>query len=171
MPQLADVIDTESCEDPWSIVSGAQILVGEENRKSRTVIQTVNSNTKEVLFSTMTTSPISDLVNLDHGWDGFDAPPLSASVIRRADMFWRMLERYSANVDAPRIDPGAEDFVAFTWMDKYPSKRLDVWVYGQPSQFAEWIVEENGIPKMGTASTLAELITVVNDYLAHDPSH
>jgi hypothetical protein len=106
-------------------------------------------------------SPVYPLQNLQTGWDGYWAAPLSQLVLLRAHDLWLRIKQNTLNeTELPKVQPAANGSVAFTWSNQYPAKELEIWLYNQPNYHAEWMLSTDEDIE-GTARTQAELLSSV----------
>ena len=113
------------------------------------------------------TSPICDLAKLEQGWDDPTTPPLSNQTLQCAQVVWNDVRLKIAEAGRPDIEPGPGGFVEFTWLSSVePSKRLILWVYGEPHFYAEYVLENgDGATTDGTLHNLHEVVAIVDEYV------
>ena len=92
--------------------------------KSVSITNELRSFTADVI---LISSPIFPLQNLEIGWDGYGAEPLSQAVLLRANQIWNEIKKIIKNEkDLPVIHPTANGSVAFSWTESYPRKELEI---------------------------------------------
>jgi len=110
-------------------------------------------------------SPIYSLQNLQKGWDGYWAEPLSPQVLLRAHELWMRIKQITRiQGDLPSISPAANGSVAFTWSSQYPRKELEIWLYDQLDYYAEWLFSVEGNDREGDTQYQAQLLKVIRQY-------
>jgi hypothetical protein len=93
------------------------------------------------------------LRHLKADWDGERSDPPSAKTIQAAEQLWFDCNKFAGiSVPKPRIEPGADDFVEFMWIDQHSKKSLQIWIYGEDGGRCEWSSEFNGESKLGEGS-------------------
>ncbi len=114
----------------------------------------------------LSSSPVSTLQNLQVGWDGYWAEPLSQQVLLRAHDLWLRIRQTTGDKDElPSVNSAANGSVAFTWSYHYPEKELEIWLYDQPDFYAEWLLSVKNHDDMeGNAKSQTNLLEVVKQY-------
>lgn len=115
-------------------------------------------------------TPMIDTVksfeHLKEDWNGYGAQPLSKEVVNQAINFLIKLSTGSLT-ERPRIAPGEDGSVCFTWGGRRPQKRLEIAYYHEDhEEETNWFFRDReGICKGGEGSTDEELLEVVREYL------
>jgi hypothetical protein len=110
-------------------------------------------------------SPLYPLQNLQVGWDGYWAEPLSEALLERAQGVWDLIKAGNPKESQlPSVSPGANASVAFSWTSYYPSKELEVWIYDQPDFYAEWLLSTEDNEDEGIAESSAELFEIIERF-------
>jgi hypothetical protein len=111
-------------------------------------------------------SPIHKLQNLQTGWDGYGAEPLSQEVLLKAQRLWeKILEITQDTNDIPAVRPSANGSVAFTWTTRYPTKELEIALIDRSGYYAESLLSFKGKDTEGNATSLSELVNIIRSYL------
>jgi len=111
-------------------------------------------------------SPIFPLQNLEIGWDGYGAEPLSQEVLLRANQIWNEIKKLiKNNKDLPIIHPTANGSVAFSWTQSYPQKELEVSLIDNSTFLCEWLLSDKYKDIEGESKSLSNLCTVIRKYM------
>lgn len=111
-------------------------------------------------------SPIFLLQNLEIGWDGYGAEPLSQAVLLRANQIWNEIKKIIKNKkDLPVIHPTANGSVAFSWTQYYPQKELEVSLIDNKTFFCEWLLSGKNQEVEGESKSMTSLCKVIRKYM------
>lgn len=111
-------------------------------------------------------SPLYPLQNLELGWDGYWAEPLSQEVIMKAYQLWTDIRRITKDKkDLPKISPTANGSIAFSWTTYYPRKELEVSLIDQTHFMSEWLLSYKNKDIESTSTSKSNLLKVIRKYL------
>lgn len=111
-------------------------------------------------------SPLYPLQNLELGWDGYWADPLSQEVVLKAHQLWNDIERITKDKkDLPTISPTANGSIAFSWTRHYPRKELEVSLIDQTSFLCEWLLSHKDKDIESTSTSKSNLLKVIKEYM------
>lgn len=72
--------------------------------------------------------PFQELRKLEFDWDGHRSEPPTEALIRKGEELWSILEELGLP-ELPSVKAGADGFLAFSWLQKYPAKHLEISLY------------------------------------------
>jgi hypothetical protein len=111
-------------------------------------------------------SPLSPLQNLELGWDGYWAEPLSQSVLVKAHQLWNEIRKITIDRrNLPSISPTANGSIAFSWTRHYPRKELEISLIDQPNFLSEWLLSDSNIDTEKVSTSQSDLVKVIRKYL------
>ncbi len=110
-------------------------------------------------------SPVYKLAGLKKGWDGNNAEPLSGHLLEQGQKLWEEILKLCDTSDLPQVSPGRDDVIAFAWTNHRPAKQLDIFLYGEQTFRAEYVVEVKGVDCDSHCISLTGLLRVIRNYL------
>jgi hypothetical protein len=111
-------------------------------------------------------SPIFPLQNLEIGWDGYGAEPLSQEVLLRANQIWNEIKKIIKNEkNLPVIHPTANGSVAFSWTESYPRKELEISLIDNSTFLCEWLLSGKNQEVEGESKSMTSLCKVIRKYM------
>ena len=109
---------------------------------------------------------LTSLQNLEIGWDGYGAEPLSQPVLLRANQIWNEIKKIIKNKkDLPEIHPTANGSITFSWTQYYPQKELEVSLIDNKTFFCEWLLSDKNQELEGESKSITSLCKVIRKYM------
>jgi len=111
-------------------------------------------------------SPIFSLQNLEIGWDGYGAEPLSQQVLLRANQIWNEIKKIIKDKkNLPAIHPTANGSVAFSWTQSYPRKELEISLIDNSTFLCEWLLSHKHKDIERVSISMPHLCKVIREYM------
>ncbi|TYQ29179.1 hypothetical protein PseudUWO311_03350 [Pseudanabaena sp. UWO311] len=134
--------------------------------KPASINNELRSFATEVSDAIPISSPIFPLQNLEIGWDGYGAEPLSQEVLLRANQIWNEIKKIIKNEkNLPVIHPTANGSVAFSWTRFYPQKELEVSLIDNSTFLCEWLLSGKYKDIEGESKSLPDLCAIIREYM------